>query len=83
MYKVLLKVSATKSLKALPKDAQKMMGRSLDELAKLGIATRHVKKLKEPMGGFRKRVGKYRILFDCSDDIILVHRISKRADAYR
>jgi len=32
--------------------------------------------------GYRMRVGEYRMLFDRNEEIIVIHHISKRADAY-
>jgi len=55
---------------------------AIDNLALMGIHAKQVKKLHPPIGGFRMRVGEYRILFDREDDIVLIHHISKRADAY-
>ncbi|MBI5003655.1 type II toxin-antitoxin system RelE/ParE family toxin [Candidatus Kaiserbacteria bacterium] len=83
MYKVLLKRSAQKELDTLPKSARSTITSSLEELTVLGIRARNTKKLHDPLEGYRMRVGDYRILFDINDTIILVYRISKRADAYR
>ena len=82
MHKVLLKASAKKELDTLPLKIQKTIAEAIDELATMGIHTRHTKKLHPPLGGYRTRVGEYRILFDREAEIILIHRISKRADAY-
>ena len=83
MYKLLLKTSAEKDLKKLPKSVQVSIAHALDELTLLGSRARNTKKLKDPIGGYRTRVGSHRILFDINEEIILVHRISKRAEAYR
>jgi mRNA-degrading endonuclease RelE of RelBE toxin-antitoxin system len=83
MYKVLLKASAQKALGALPLQARRGIAAAIDELASAGIHARNVKKLQPPIGGFRMRVGAYRVLFDRHEDIIVIHAISKRADAYR
>ncbi len=82
MYKVLLKASAKKELEALPVAARKKVGVAIDGLSRMGIHAKHTKKLQSPIGGYRTRVGDYRILFDREDEIILIHHISKRADAY-
>ncbi len=82
MYKVLLKASAQKELNTLPVSVRKRIGAALDELVRMGIHAKHTKKLQPPIGGFRMRVGEYRILFDRDDEILLIHRISKRAEAY-
>jgi len=83
MYRVFLKASARKALNQLPLKAQKSVVHALDELARLGIHAQHTKKLQPPIGGYRTRVGEHRILFDNNKELIIVHRISKRADAYR
>jgi mRNA interferase RelE/StbE len=82
MYNVLLKTSAKKALDTLPVKARNKIALAIDELSRLGIHARHVKKLQPPVGGFRQRVGEYRILFDRNEELIVVHHISKRADAY-
>ena len=82
MYKVLLKASAKKQLDALPVAAGKKIAGAIDELARMGIHAKHTKKLQPPIGGYRTRVGEYRILFDRDEEIIIIHHISKRADAY-
>ena len=82
MYKVLLKASAKKELDTLSSKVQKAIAAAIDELVQMGIHARHTKKLHPPLGGYRTRVGEYRILFDREAEIILIHRISKRADAY-
>jgi mRNA interferase RelE/StbE len=82
MYKVLLKASARKELADLPNRIQKAVATAIDDLSRMGIHAKHTKKLPPPVGGYRTRVGEYRILFDRDDDIILIHQISKRADAY-
>ncbi len=82
MYKVLLKASAKKELDTFSVSVRKKVAAAINELARMGIHARHTKKLHPPIGGYRMRVGEYRILFDREDDLILIHHISKRADAY-
>lgn len=82
MYKVLLAESARKELDALPIKTRKRIAEAIEELARMGIHARHTKKLHAPIGGYRTRVGEYRILFDRDAEILIIHRISKRADAY-
>lgn len=62
---------------------RKKIAAAIDELARMGIHAKHVQKLHPPIGGYRMRVGEHRILFDRDADIILIHQISKRGDAYR
>lgn len=68
MYKVLLKKSIEKSLSGLPKEIRGRIGLALDQLADLGTKASQVKN-QTPLSGYRKRVGDYRILFDCEEDI--------------
>lgn len=82
MYKILLFAAAKKELESLDKKTKVRIASSLEELKQLGIHAKHTKKLQPPIGGYRMRVGEYRILFDREDDIIVIHHISKRADAY-
>ncbi len=82
MYKVLLKTSAKKELDSLPASVQKRISAAIDELRRMGIHAKHTIKPQAPIGGYRKRVGEYRILFDRDAEIILVHQISKRSEAY-
>lgn len=82
MYNVLLKESAKKALDTLPAKIRSKVVLAIEELSSLGIHARHVKKLQPPIGGFRQRVGEYRILFDRNEELIIIHHISKRADAY-
>lgn len=82
MYRLLLKASAQKALDMLPVKARKHIARAIDELVTLGIHAPHTKKLRPPIGGYRTRVGEYRILFDRDGELIVIHRIAKRADAY-
>ena len=80
-YKVVLYSSAVKDLGALPIEVRPRIASALRDLADFP-ADRGIKKLKAPIGGFRKRVGDYRILFDVSRQTIGVHRIKHRKDAY-
>ncbi len=82
MYRVIFLSPAKKELDDLEKKSKASIVKALDELKHLGIHSKHVKKLQPPIGGYRKRVGEYRILFDRDGEIILIHHISKRADAY-
>ena len=73
---------ARKELDNLQRKSKASVVVAIEELKLLGIHAKHVKKLQPPIGGYRKRVGEYRILFDREDDILLIHQISKRAEAY-
>jgi len=82
MYRVVLKKSAQKDLDRLPKLIQRRVSFGIEDLCMRGPSAANVKKLHDPLSGFRKRVGNYRILFDINKDIVLVHRIKKRDKAY-
>ncbi len=82
MYKVLLSAAARKELDDLPIKITARIGAVIDELRQLGIHAKNTKKLQPPIGGYRTRIGDYRILFDRNEDILVIHHISKRADAY-
>lgn len=80
--KVVLLSTALKDLSALSSDARTRIAAALRELQEFPN-DRGIKKLKPPMGGFRKRVGDYRILFDVDGSTLSVYRIKNRKDAYR
>ncbi len=82
IYSVVLFSSAIKDLEALPKEIRTRIGEALRVLQTFPH-DRGIKKLKPPLGGYRKRVGDYRILFDVSPHTISVHRIKNRKDTYR
>lgn len=82
MYKIVLFAASEKELESLDKKTKVRIASALEELKRLGIHAKHTKKLQPPIGGYRMRVGGYRILFDRENEIIVVHHNSKRADAY-
>jgi mRNA-degrading endonuclease RelE of RelBE toxin-antitoxin system len=82
MNKVLLTKQAGKEFASLPQDIQKRIVLAINELETLGNKASNIKKLKTPFPGFRKRVGNYRILFETNKEIIIIYRITKRAEAY-
>jgi len=82
MYKVVFFAAAKKELECLDGKIKVRIVSAIEELKRLGIHAKQTKKLQPPIGGYRMRVGSHRILFDRDGDIILVHHISKRADAY-
>lgn len=82
MYKIILFSAAKKELESLDKKTKVRIASALEELKRLGIHAKHTKKLQPPIGGYRTRVGEFRILFDRDEDVIVIHHISRRADAY-
>jgi mRNA interferase RelE/StbE len=83
-YRIEIKQSARKALKALPRAMQKRVQIRIDELA-WNPWPRDVKQLKGPEGFLRIRVGGYRVIYSVQDDvlIVLVIRVAHRRDAYR
>ncbi|MBP9717508.1 MAG: type II toxin-antitoxin system RelE/ParE family toxin [Candidatus Pacebacteria bacterium] len=83
MHKVLFTKKAEKELAGLPSQVKNRVSVAIDELVQLGIKASHTKKLQTPFPGYRKRVGDYRILYECNEDFLIIYKISKRAEAYR
>ncbi len=88
-YEIRVHPKAIKNLRRLPEDAQKLIGEKLRELSKslnnpkskLDIRKMRGKK-KDPQL-FRLRAGVYRVVFEFSDEVIWIARISHRRDSYR
>lgn len=72
-----------KELDSLNSEMAKRIAKAIDELSLMGRTSSNLKSLSPPLIGYRKRVGKYRILLDIYDDIIIIYRISKRANVYK
>ena len=83
MHSILLTKQAEKELAQLTNTVAKRVAAALDELSVRGIKSSNVRKLQTPFPGFRKRVGDYRILFEVNEEIVVIYKISKRADVYR
>ena len=83
MHSILLTKQAEKELAQLTNTVAKRVATALDELSVRGIKSSNVRKLQTPFPGFRKRVGDYRILFEVNEEIVVIYKISKRADVYR
>ena len=81
--RVVLFSDAKKDLALLPQNARERIGTAIDDLVEFPERKTGIKKLKPPFTGFRKRVGKYRILFEYIDETIFIHGIKDRKDAYR
>lgn len=72
---------ALDQLRALPKDARRQIGFRIDALQHDLLGD--VKKLAGQTGKYRLRVGEYRVLFALEKDLIMVHQVKDRKDAYR
>lgn len=68
-------------LRALSKEQRQRIGQRLDALQT--DLQGDVKKLAGQAGKYRLRVGSYRILFTLEKDLIFVHLVKDRKDAYR
>ncbi len=81
-YKVLLDKPADKSLGKLDSRIKEDILLACTELEQFSQKTRNIRKLKHPFVGFRRRVGKYRILFLVNKKKIEIYKIGLRKDVY-
>ncbi|MGA6993964.1 MAG: type II toxin-antitoxin system RelE/ParE family toxin, partial [Candidatus Deferrimicrobiaceae bacterium] len=83
-YEVVLKPSAARELRKLPKPIQKRIGKKIDELGE-NPRPPDAKALANAEGFLRVRAGDYRIIYAVKDRmlIVLVVRIGHRRDIYR
>jgi len=80
-YRLHLGDEALEQLRALPKEQRRRIGQRLDALQH-GLQG-DVRKLAGQAGKYRLRVGDYRVLFTLEKDLIFVHQVKDRKDAYR
>ena len=80
-YRLEISETALGQLRALTKDQRLRIGRKLDALQ--ADLRGDVKRLGGQVGMYRLRVGNYRVLFTLENDLILVHLVKDRKDAYR
>jgi mRNA interferase RelE/StbE len=80
-YRLDISDEALAQLRALPKEQRRRIGQRLDALQQ--SLQGDVKKLTDQAGKYRLRVGAYRILFTLEKDLIFVHQVKDRKDAYR
>jgi len=80
-YRLEISEAALQQLRALGKEQRQRIGRKLDAL-QTGLQG-DVKKLGGERGRYRLRVGSLRILFTLENDLIFVHLVKDRKDAYR
>jgi mRNA interferase RelE/StbE len=82
MYEIILTKRAEKDLDALEPDTRRRIGRKLKEYAKNSlIYARRI--LHSESGGYRIRIGDYRVVFDIDEDKLVILRIGHRKDIYR
>lgn len=65
----------------MPREWRRQAGWRLDRLQTDLMGD--IKKLSGPSGNYRLRVGSLRILFALENDLIFVHMVKDRKDAYR
>ena len=82
-YQVAFERTAEKELLSLPKPARERILRALGKLTPNPFAAVNVKALKG--GGYRLRVGDYRVLFSVETEIllVLVVKVGHRKEVYR
>lgn len=80
-YRLEIGEEALAQLRALAKDARRRIGQKLDALQT--DLRGDVNKLAGQEGKYRLRVGSYRVLFTLENDLIFVHQVKDRKDAYR
>jgi mRNA interferase RelE/StbE len=80
-YRLEISDEALAQLRALPKDQRQRIGQRLDTLQT--DLQGDVKKLAGQEGKYRLRVGSFRVLFALEKDLIFVHVVKDRKDAYR
>jgi mRNA interferase RelE/StbE len=88
-YEIRVHPKAVKGLRRLPEAAQDLIREKLRELSenlnkpKSKLDVRKMRGKKKDPQLFRLRMGDYRIVFELSDEIIWIARISHRKDSYR
>ena len=80
-YRLDISDEALTQLRALPKDQRQRIGQKLDALQ--NDLQGDVRKLAGREGKYRLRVGSMRVLFRLEKDLIFVHVVKDRKDAYR
>ncbi|MBE9004512.1 type II toxin-antitoxin system RelE/ParE family toxin [Fortiea sp. LEGE XX443] len=83
-YQIEITNRAAKQLKKLPEDIKIQIEEKIQELAN-NPRPNGVVKLEGEEDTYRVRVGKYRILYEIKDDLLIVKvvKISHRRDVYR
>jgi mRNA interferase RelE/StbE len=80
-YRLEIGDEALAQLHALPRETRRRIGQKLDVLQT--DLQGDVKKLGGQEGKYRLRVGPFRVLFTLEKDLIFVHQVKDRKDAYR
>ena len=80
--KINIRKSAIKDLKKIAKEKREIIHSKILRLAEFPNLP-NIKKLTHFEPAYRFRVGEYRILFDVSDNQIVIGRILHRKDSYK
>ena len=80
-YRLEISEEALGQLRALAKEQRRRIGLRLDALQH--DLQGDVKKMAGQAGKYRLRIGDHRILFTLEKDLIFVHQVKDRKDAYR
>ncbi|MHB8860172.1 MAG: type II toxin-antitoxin system RelE family toxin [Minisyncoccota bacterium] len=85
MARLFFTIGAERDYQKLPTEVQTRISFVLDGRFAIDpfASEFNTTKLKPPLRGYRLRVGDYRILFEFSPNVITVHKIRHRKDAYR
>jgi len=82
-YNITLLKHARKDFDKLPSSIKPRIAQALREIQDFPEATSRAYKLHKPLTGYKRRVGKYRILFDINKKDLEVRAIRKRDKAYK
>lgn len=85
MYKIEYQHQAIKSLLKMPRNTARLIRDKIEHLALAPYAPNNNAKRLEGIGGYRLRVGDWRVLFEIVDEklVIVVVKIKPRGDAYK
>lgn len=79
-YQIEFVGSAREQLRALPKDARRLIGTKLDHAQNDLVGD--VKKLKGFKNKYRLRAGNYRVLFELEGTCLVVYAVGDRKEIY-
>jgi Cytotoxic translational repressor of toxin-antitoxin stability system len=82
MYRIVFTQKAFKDLEQLDERTKLRIGKKIKEYAKDHF--RHGRKLTDPkIGTYRFRIGNCRVIFDISDEDIVILRVGHRRNVYK
>lgn len=81
-YELIYTKNSLRDIKKLDRVAQKRLAKSLERLAQKPFS--YAQKLILPqLGGYRFRIGNYRVIFDIEDKKIIILRVGHRREIYK